>query len=34
MTVNWGSGFSKALTLAAMTLGFGVVQLDVTIGSP
>jgi MFS transporter, DHA2 family, methylenomycin A resistance protein len=26
-----GSGVSKALTLAAMSLGFGVVQLDVTI---
>jgi MFS transporter, DHA2 family, methylenomycin A resistance protein len=31
MGVNSELGFGKALTLAAMSLGFGVVQLDVTI---
>jgi MFS transporter, DHA2 family, methylenomycin A resistance protein len=31
MVLNSESGLSKALTLAAMSLGFGVVQLDVTI---
>jgi MFS transporter, DHA2 family, methylenomycin A resistance protein len=31
MSVSSGSRFSNALTLAAMSLGFGVVQLDVTI---